>query len=509
MAFAFTRHSLEVRRDSGVTALLGPLQLFVATAGTLMLFRIVLVRSGLEVIGIWSMLNIITAFLSLMDVGFSQLLMREIHIADAREKTASRLLDKRTAEQAYRILLWCVVFPGSLLMGWLIPSIPYDRVRFTAALAMIAWGAIIQLQGKLEAAVLAAYQENTYVQAVTTAGIFVSLAVAIAGACLDVPIEGFALGGLLSAVLVLRLLRRRVACHGLVMPSCEPTVSASLERLIRFAREGSYFFSMSIGAILREPCFRIIIASLLGVQALGAYAIGFRASVVTRDSVAGGFSVLYPALASLNRAGNRKDMESLQAVAMIFLIALGSVALGCLYGFAEPLLTLILGSLPEGVVTATRILVVWNMITLFNVPFDYLLQATGHEKASAASLWIHTLAILLIWPLKGVLQVDLKGLLVYWTATSIATQLIIFYFVQTRIQGFWPILRLRPVAETMFLALIYWVIVMAWIPQVGEPAGSLRQFFSLARVLLPATLVLVASSFIVSRKILSTYWWAR
>lgn len=509
MASLLAQQSIKVRRDTGLTVLIGPIRLFVATAGTLLLFRVVLARSGLQVIGLWSMLNIVSALVSLMDVGFSQLLARGIHGADAGHKPAERLLDKHAAERAYGLLLWFVILPGSLLTGWLIPSIPYDRIRFTAVLAVIAWSAVIQLRGKLEEAVLAAYQDNAYVQVVNTIGSMVSLTVAVTGACLDLPLEGFALGTLLAAAFVLWTFQRRVASRGLSMPSREPTAGASRQRLIRFAREGSYFYSLSLGSILREPCFRIIIASLLGAQALGAYAIGFRASVVTRDSVAGGFTVLYPALASLHRLGNRKGVESMLAAAIIILVALGSAALGCLYGFAEPVLALVLGSLPTGVVMATRVLVIWNLITLFNVPFYYLLQATGNEKASAASLWVHTLAILLLWPLQGVLHVDLKWLLVYWTVTSLATQLIIFYFVQTRLQGFWPVLRLRQVRATLFLALVYWGTVVAWVPHVGEPVGSLRQFYGLALVLLPATAVFVATSFFVSRKTLAAYWEAR
>ena len=238
----------------------------------------------------------------------------------------------------------------------------------------------------------------------------------------------------------------------------------------------------------------MIITALLGAKALGAYTIGFRLSVTTRDLVAGGFNVLFPSMASLHRSENRQDIVSLQAASAVFLLALGSVALGCLYGFV-----------PKGVVVATRILVLWNVITLFNVPFDNLLQATGHERISAAALWFHTLAILLVWPLRGVLRTDLEGLLVYWTITSVATQLILFTFVQIKLNGFWPIVAMRPVWIALGLALLYWAVVLAWVPHAQGPAGSWDQAVDLARILLPAGAACAGLSLAGVRPLLSRY----
>ena len=191
---------------------------------------------------------------------------------------------------------------------------------------------------------------------------------------------------------------------------------------------------------------------------------------------------------------------------MVFLITIGSVALGCVYGFAEPILLVLLGSLPEGVVSATRILLLWNLITLFNIPFDYLLHATGHERDSATSLWVHTLAILTLCPLGIFLQFDLTSLLVYWTVTSLATQLIIFYYVQKKLNGFWPIVKMPPVLIILLLALFYWVIVLGWVAQVHAPAGSLKQAVGLANVLLPASMVFIGLAYAASHRLFEPFW---
>ena len=506
MAYDSEQHGSNVRRDAGVSVLLGPLRLAVSTLGTLLLLRIVLIRAGMEVVGLWSALNIMTSFILLLDVGFSQVLSREIHVDDNSDQSARNMLNKQFVGKTYWMLFWILVLPATLVFAWLMPSIPYNHVCFAVSLVLIAWGAVFQLQWKLDASVLSALQENSRVQTVGMLGMILSLAVAIAGACLDMPIEGFALGSFLASGMVWWLLRRRVTSRGWTSTMPKPQMRETLKTTFRLARAGGYFYSISIGSVLREPCFRLIIASLLGVKALGAYAIGFRASVATRDCVAGGFQVLYPALASLHRAGNRKDIESLQVCSMVFLITIGSVALGCVYGFAEPILLVLLGSLPEGVVSATRILLLWNLITLFNIPFDYLLHATGHERDSATSLWVHTLAILILCPLGIFLQFDLTSLLVYWTVTSLATQLIIFYYVQKKLNGFWPIVKMPPVLIILLLALFYWVIVLGWVAQVHAPAGSLKQAVGLANVLLPASMVFIGLAYAASHRLFEPFW---
>ncbi len=493
------QHLLKVRRDAGATVLLGPVRLAVATLGTLFLFRVILRRAGLEVVGLWSLLNVVTVFISLLDMGFSQLLARDMHVGDSREQMREHWADMRAVAQAYWTALFVLVLPAVLLLAWWMPSLPYDRLGLAGTLVLIATGTLFQLLGKLEASVLAAYQDNAYVQIIQLLSLAVGLAVAITGAYRDVPLEGFALGLLLSSILGWALLRRRVTQRGLRIPSGKLPARQAVERVVRLARAGGGFYSMSVSWLLREPCFRLIIASLLGVKALGAFAIGFRASVATRDFVSSGFSVLYPAIASLYRAGNRAEIATLQAGALVVLMTLGSAALACLYGFAEPALTLLLGPLPEGILAATRILVVWNLITLFNIPFDYFLNAAGHEKAAAFSLWLHTASILLLWPLRWIWDASLNSLLVYWTLTSMATQGLICYYVQSKLRGFWPIVRLRPVWGTLLLALFYWIVVAVWTSQAQAPDGLWRQFAVLARVLLPATVVFVASAFFISR----------
>jgi O-antigen/teichoic acid export membrane protein len=502
-------HGRRIHRDTAATVLLGPIRLLLIMVGTLFLLRVVLERAGLEVVGLWSLLNLAAAFISLIDIGFSSCLTRDFHVLNNSAQTTEHLLNQRAVERFYLLFSSFVILPTLMALMWLPLSIHYDKTRFVIALGIMAVSALSQLRGKLEAALLAAYQDNVRIQIVNTVGMVIFLSIAITGAYLNAPLECAAFGSLLSAEWIRWRLHQRATAHYPKEPIPKMGMKEDLRRVLRMAQAGIHFYSLSLGSILREPCLRLIITTLLGAKALGAYTIGFRLSAATRDIVAGGFSVLYPSMASLHRAGRHENIAALQTASMVILLTLGSLALGLLYAFVEPLFMLLLGSIPEGVVSATRILVLWNLITLFNVPFDYLLQAAGHERISAASLWAHTLAILLLWPLSLFVHLNMAELLGYWTLSSLATQFVIYYSVQKRLKGFWPVVKNRAVVIILSLTLIYWIVVLGWTFLVQAPAGSWGQALKLTEVLIPASLGFLGLAFLASRKFLVPFWRAR
>ena len=501
-------HSLHIRRDAARTVLLGPLRLLVFMGGGIFLLRVVLARYGLEVIGLWAMLTMAASFVSLADIGFSQQLARDIHVADESETTVQHLLDKRAVGLFYLLVLVAaiaLVIPAAMVF---MPSISYGPLRFMLAAMLTLWGAVEQLRNKLEASVLAAHQQNTGVQIVNMLGVAVFLAAAISGAMLNAPLEGAALGSLASARWIGHHLRRRV---GALRLPARPSLglAESARRVFRLARAGAAFYSLYLASAIREPSFRMLIALLLGAKSLGIYAIAFRLSVAARDVVAGGFLVLYPSMASLHRAGNREEIVRLQAASLIFLLVLGSLALGGLYSMAEPLFRLVLGVVPENLVAATRILIAWNLITLFNVPFDCLLQATGHERISAACTWAHVLALFLLFACRNWLALSLGDLLLYWTLTSLLSQFILYYCVHVNLGGLRPVLATRPVPFVLALVCAFWSVVFGCVAWGGAAPGGGEWTSRNAGVLLLAALALFGLAYAASRRLFDPFWRAR
>ncbi len=71
------RRSSQVKRDLKLSILTGPLTFIVPVLSYLFLYPIILSRSSLEVLGIWSLYVTTVSFFTVADIGFSQHLIRE------------------------------------------------------------------------------------------------------------------------------------------------------------------------------------------------------------------------------------------------------------------------------------------------------------------------------------------------------------------------------------------------------------------------------------------------
>jgi O-antigen/teichoic acid export membrane protein len=118
---------------------------------------------------------------------------------------------------------------------------------------------------------------------------------------------------------------------------------------------------------------------------------------------------------------------------VFYLYAFGAISLGTFWVLADHLISLWLGEIPQHAVLATRTLIIWNLITLFNVPFFFLLKAASEEKVLSLAIWLHTSLLLLMIPIAIIIDVSLFGMLVYWTVSSLFTQLYIYYQVHHKL----------------------------------------------------------------------------
>ncbi len=84
------RRSYWVKRDLKLSVLTGPLTFIVPVLSYLFLYPIILSRSSLEVLGIWSLYVTTVSFFTVADIGFSQHLIREAG-ADREEEILIKL----------------------------------------------------------------------------------------------------------------------------------------------------------------------------------------------------------------------------------------------------------------------------------------------------------------------------------------------------------------------------------------------------------------------------------
>jgi O-antigen/teichoic acid export membrane protein len=448
----------KIHFDSLRTVAIGPVKFIVPTVAYALIYPLIIARSSLDVVGIWAVFSSIAAFVNVTDIGFSQLLTREAGL-DRLDQGDDVRGDYTAARRFYGLVLVLVVTVFLLLRRQFVSLTGgnYPAEELVLAMVILLTGTIVQLISKLDAALLSAWHENVTVQVTSGVSPLLMYSIAVAGAWFRRPVEGLALGTLASGIFSLVIFRVKIRRtvpgwkdRAVVLP-----VRESVTRIKGLVRRGLYLYGSSIGMLVRAPVYRLIVAGILGLQAVAVVDIAMRVTQVIRDAVASGFSVLYPSFSYLHRKREHDRIVRITQMSLLVLISAGVLSLGLMMAMVRPVLAAWLGSLPDGLESAVRILCIWQMITLLNVPFWYLLQAAKEERAAALSIWSHSLLVIMLIPLSKVVAFQLNSLLIYWTLTSIVTQMLIYFHVQKKLHALWDVTGSPQVLILLGLATLY------------------------------------------------------
>ena len=440
--------SERVKRDLKLSVLTGPLTFIVPVLSYLFLYPIILSRSSLEVLGIWSLYVTTVLFFTVADIGFSQHLIREAG-TDRKEEILIKLKKEQLSAKRFYLLFGLIgLLIVFLLKNSLFSStgnIYSSSALFYSALVLVI-GTTVQLLSSLDAAILSARADNYFVKLVRSVSPIFTYAVAIVGALFYAPIEGFAAGFLLANFFLLIVFYKRInKKHPLWSRlNITLTLKETSIRLKELFVQGWQLYSVSLGMILRQPVIRYVIAIIMGLPAVGIFDIAMRVTTTSRDVITAGFASLYPSFSYYYRSKERGKLIEITTISLMLLIPIGAVSLVILVFFPNLIYSLWLGVVNDGMVSATIILAIWQFITIMNVPFWYLLQAAHYEKIAAIAIWVHTISILLFLPLVFIkINVSLDQLLIYWTITALLTQLLIYFFVESKLSMFWIIIKNR------------------------------------------------------------------
>lgn len=429
-----------------------------------LLYPIILERSGLEVLGLWSLIASLTAVVGLANFGFATLMIRSVSAAGSDPDLGEIARDQAVAIRFY------VAVTAVVLAIWLVvagPLLDHTGVRavygtgpLVAAVALQIVTLGISITAQLDSAVLIGSHQTYAVHTIDAFSPLIRYLVALGGAVWAQPIEGFVLGAFLATVLqfVAYRLRLRRQVPAWRLQSRRVPLGETIPRCLALMRRSAHFYTISIGYVVREPVFRTVIAHALGLKAVGVYEIASRIPATIRELTAVGASSLLPAFSHFHARGSSDQLHRLIRQGLIVLMACTHTALLTYALGAPPFLALWLPAVPADLVTATRIATTFWAITVVNIPFWYLLQANGNEKAAAASLWSHTIAIVLLYPMAMMVTFSLAAMLWYWVATSILTQLAIFAAAERSAGAVRPTLLSRPL-----MALVVRLILMAMV----------------------------------------------
>lgn len=468
-----------MHRDNWLSVLIGPFKFVVPTLSYIVLYPLMISQTSIEVVGLWSLVAAIVSFVSVTDIGFSQLLTREAGL-DLSEHLGGVHADYLTAQRSYVLMLLVLVLAFLSISKYVLAPVVgiYSLPAMTFSIILILAGTMLQLAGKLDAAILSARHDNYIVQLVTAVAPVLTYSSAIIGTLLKRPIEGLAIGTALTGMATLAVYRFRLSQHHNEWSAAYKVLSLrdSVKRFCLLTRRGWHLYSCSVGMMVRGPIYRLVIVSTIGLQAVAVFDIAMRVTQTVREVIATGFSVLFPSFSFLCRNGERTRIIELIQISLMVLLSLGALSLGLLIGAIAPILSMWLGDYPSELVPSTRVLAVWQIITLTNVPFWYLLQATHNERIAAYSIWAHTTAIILVIPFSSMVDVGVVDLMVYWTVTSIFTQGLIYYHVQKKLNLLWESI-LNPRILTLLVLVVVYSALSYWISSSVADMQDLVEYF--------------------------------
>ncbi len=480
-----------LQKDIRLTVLTGPLAYAIPIIGYCALYPIIIRLSGYKVLGLWSLFGSIPYALNTLDMGFSQHLARKAS-KDADAKIVSKLyIQYKIIKKIYLYLAVIISILSLLILNFhSFAELPYPKFPLNFSIILMITAVLIELYVKLESAILQARHDNYFVQVINGLTPGLLFIVAITGSLIGFPIISLALGYLFKHLCSLYIFKHRIAFkHPKWNDNSKLAKKYFLKNeLIDLYKNTIHLYGVSIGLMAREPILKITITSVLGLGSLASYEIAMRVGKTARSLLATGFSSLYPSFSILLVKGLKRDIEFITQQSIILLVLLGWSGLTIVAQVSPWLYTIWLGKSSHELETATLIICIWNALTLFNIPFWYLLLAGNKEKFASFAIWIHTLSTLLIYPLSFFKTLSLANILTFWTFASIATQIGIYFLVEKYFKIFFCTLCDQQVRMAIITTILFTIIVTYCNDKIGlyQPYTgfiSLAIFYGIAFIL--------------------------
>jgi len=429
-------------QDIARSVVSGSVRFLVPSVLYLFLYAYIIDGWGMEVFGLWSLFAAAMSYASLADIGLSQTLLRECgrDIDDGRRQKLQ--LDHAAATVFYLLLTALLAVSGCVAALLLYNNLEdglggYSSGGVAIAILVTLIGACAKQVAKLDFAILGAMGRNAVAFRFQTVGQLILLAVAFGVAVAGFPIEGLALGFLVSGLYEYHRARTLLGSEEAWLGSAQKLgVRAALRRVGAMVRRGKYLYASSLGGLIREPLFRWLVTLFYGLAYAGFFEVALRVAKTTREGAVFGFSATFPYFAKLQRQGDREGLQDLIHWTLGMSIVMGTLPLSIVMIFATPIFELWLGRTDPPLLVSTVALSVWMWMTLLNIPFWYAALASSRDREAAWSIWAHAAGIIALFILVPLLGISYYGSLAVWVGSALITQLFIIFIVARDLGSF-------------------------------------------------------------------------
>lgn len=407
-----------------------------AAVGLALVVSSVLFRTlGPEGFGLWSLFAFLVGYSALVDFGLSAAVERQVArllAAGAIPEIPGIVRQALMLVAAAAVGLQVLTFAGTVIAAWwgqALASEAQQGMRVLPLSLALMTGSLVVGAG------LSGMQRMVALHAWRTTGMAIgSAAVSVAAVLgvrrLDALLLLYASGAPLVAIGQWWSLRRELR---LAMPTVPPEHAAvpraGFGELLRF---GGVLQVATIGPMLGDYAFRLIVGQRFGLEYAGIYDLAVRAALGLRSLASSLFVAMIPFGVSLVSGEDRGQATRLVRLAVKFTALLMLPSAVLLVAVADPLMTIWLGAgTGSALVAATfKPLVVLHALISLTVPMAMLGRSAGMPGPEAASTWGGaTMGIVL-----ALLVARFDAAVVAYAALPLASGLLLWVWLGRRIR---------------------------------------------------------------------------
>ena len=291
------RSGADIQQNLAVSILLGPLRSVIPAFLSVFLYPMLLRAGGLELVGTWSVLQLIVLYSGLCAGGLPSLMMRRVAVDIEAGAAIAKLV---SIVLGGYLICGVVLLTAATLSAerfWHLMHLPLGPDTTLISITTVLAGVVANL-ASLYAAILSGLHRSYIGQMAETAGTLSQFVVAAASIILGQPFLGLAaslLAGKLTVLAVVAVATWRLApAYRRLYPSLD------IGNLFALLEDAKGFMLLETGNALSEAMVRVLLVVMAGPSELGLYDIANRLPVLIRNSFTYGLLAMFPAVAALH-----------------------------------------------------------------------------------------------------------------------------------------------------------------------------------------------------------------
>jgi O-antigen/teichoic acid export membrane protein len=435
---------------------------------------------GTSEYGLWMLVASLTAYFSLLDLGYGNGLVRHVADADARGDTALVNQILSTFVVVYFGLGALVAIATGAMVVWVahFPKLPPAQVPLARyILAVVGVRIAIGFPMTVFGAITTARQRFALNNAVATVSAIVNAAVQFAllarGYHLRAVVAGSVAVDLLTYIGYAWTARR-------AFPPLRLRLSAFDASLVRDVTAfSSYMFLISVAGQIGFNLDNVVVGAALGTSAVAVYVVTQRLAETQRNLSNQFNGLMFPVVVRYGATDNRDALRQMLVEGTRLSLTLACGLTVCLIGFARPLITRWMGPGFEGAIAPLYVLAVTGIVLIGQGPLGNILIATGRHRLVA---WVSLSEALVNLALSVVLvrRFGLLGVAVGTAIPLIVANLFVLApaacrQVEMTAAEFGRAVTVAPLTGAVVASVGVWVVRTAWPPQslpaiIGEGA---------------------------------------